>query len=100
MNAADAPGGPPLDVRRRRTLFRARHRGMRELDLVIGAFAETAIAAMDDAALDEFEALLEVADDIVFGWIVGREPVDPDHDGPVWRAIVAFREAGGAVVPR
>lgn len=73
---------------------------MRELDLVIGTFAEAAIASMDDADLDRFEALLEVADDVVFGWIVGRTPVDPEHDTPVWRAIVAFREAGGAVIPR
>lgn len=80
----------PLDVRRRRTLFRARHRGMRELDIVIGGYAEAHIAALDEAGLDTLEALLEVRDDEVFGWLVGRTPVAPAHDTPLWRAMTAF----------
>jgi antitoxin CptB len=88
-----------LDVRRRRTLYRARHRGMREMDILVGGFAEARIAGFDDAELDLFEALLEVPDDEMFGWLVGRAAVAPAHDTPVWRALVAFH-AAGAAVPR
>ena len=49
-----------LDERRRRLLFRAWHRGMREMDLIIGRFADAHIATLSDAELDEFERLLDV----------------------------------------
>ena len=49
-----------LDVRRRKILFRAWHRGMRETDLILGRFADAAIADLSDADLGDFEQLLEV----------------------------------------
>ena len=91
--ATDPSAAAPLDVRRRRTLFRARHRGMRELDIVIGGYAEAHIADLDEAELDLLEALLEVRDDEVFGWLVGRTPVAAAHDTPLWRAMTAFHAA-------
>ena len=48
-----------LDVRRRRVLFRAWRRGLREMDLVMGRFADVNLPGMDEADLSEFERLLE-----------------------------------------
>jgi len=61
-----------LDVRRRRVLFRAWHRGIREMDLIMGRFADAAIGEMTDAELDEFERLIEVPDRDLFRWITGE----------------------------
>ena len=36
-----------LDARRRKLLFRSWHRGMREMDLILGAFADAAIETLD-----------------------------------------------------
>ena len=55
-----------LDPRRRRILFRAWHRGMREMDLIMGRFADAEIDAMSEAELDEFEQLIEVPDRDLF----------------------------------
>ena len=55
-----------LDPRRRRILFRAWHRGMREMDLIMGRFADAEIGAMTEAELDEFEQLIEVPDRDLF----------------------------------
>lgn len=96
----DPAVAPALDPRRRRTLYRARHRGMREMDILIGGFAEARVGSFDEAELTAFEALLEVPDDEMFGWVTGRTAVRPEHDGPMWREIVAFQQAGGAVIPR
>ena len=48
--------------RRRRTLFRAGHRGTKEMDWLIGRFAEARLAQLPVAALDAFERLLLVPD--------------------------------------
>ena len=63
-----------LDPRRRRALFRAWHRGTREMDLLLGPFADAHIAPLGDHDLADFEALMEVPDDELYTWIVGRVP--------------------------
>ncbi|WP_238183519.1 succinate dehydrogenase assembly factor 2, partial [Methylobacterium trifolii] len=47
-----------LDPRRRRILFRAWHRGIREMDLIMGRFADAEIGTLSEAELDQFEALI------------------------------------------
>ena len=60
-----------LDARRRRVLFRAWRRGLREMDLVMGQFADMNLPSMDEAELGEFERLLDVPDPQVLAWITG-----------------------------
>ena len=51
-----------LDARRRRLLFRSWHRGIREMDLVLGRFADAHIGTLSEAELDEYERWLDVPD--------------------------------------
>ncbi len=69
-----------LDERRRRILFRAWRRGMRELDLVMGRFADAHLATMSETELAEFERLLDAPDPQVLAWIVGGEAPPPEFD--------------------
>jgi len=79
-----------LDPRRKRALFRAWHRGTREMDLLLGPFAEANIARLDDHDLADFEALMETPDDELYMWIVGRVPVVERLRTRVFDSIVAF----------
>ncbi len=79
-----------LDPRRRRVLFRAWRRGTREMDLLLGRFADAYIATLDDDGLAALEALLEVPDANLFAWLTGRAPVEPVHATPLYHAIAAF----------
>ncbi len=82
-----------LDSRRRRARFRAWHRGMRETDLILGAFADREIATLDGGDLERFEALLHEADAEILDWIAGRRPV-PDHvRSPLFARIAASANA-------
>ncbi|MEL7285925.1 MAG: succinate dehydrogenase assembly factor 2, partial [Pseudomonadota bacterium] len=60
-----------LDERRRKLKFRAWRRGFREMDLLMGSFADTHIADMTDADLSEFERLLSTPDWEVYAWLIG-----------------------------
>lgn len=86
-----------LDVRRRRLLFRAWHRGMREMDLILGRFADAEVAGLTDAELDAFEALLEPQDQEVFSWISGTEPTPDAFDTPLFKRIRDFHYSGRAL---
>jgi antitoxin CptB len=79
-----------LDARRRRLLFRAWHRGMREVDLITGRFADAHIATLSEAEVDEFEQLMDVAEPDLLAWIMGAAPTPAAHDTALFRRICAF----------
>ena len=81
----------PSDRRRKRLLFRSWHRGTREGDLFLGAFAEAHLQGFDAAQLDRYEALLDCADADLFDWIGGRAAPPPPHDHDVTRLLLSFR---------
>ena len=84
---------PTLDVRRRRLLFRATHRGTHENDLLIGGYVAARIGALTEADIIALEQLMELPDTDLADWLTGRQPIPPEADSPLLRAIKA------AVVP-
>jgi antitoxin CptB len=79
-----------LDERRRRLLFRSRHRGIREMDLVLGPFADARLKAMSDAELDEYERWLDIPDQQMFAWVNGSETPPPAIDTALFHRLRAF----------
>jgi len=86
-----------LDARQRRLLFRSWHRGIREMDLVLGRFADAQIAQWSQAELDDYERLLEIPDQPFFAWVSGAEAVPAEHDTPMFRRLREFHDSGEAL---
>lgn len=80
----------PDDIRRKRLLYRARHRGFKEADLVIGGFATEHLANMTAAELDEFETLLALPDHDLYALAVGDAPAPAELRGRVLEKLRAF----------
>ncbi len=76
-----------LAVRSRRVRFRCWHRGTREADLLLGRFADTCVGELDQAGLDQLEALLDQPDPDIWDWVVGRQPVPEAFDNDVTRRL-------------
>jgi antitoxin CptB len=87
------------ELRRRRLLFRATHRGTKENDLMIGGFVAARLATIGHAEMDALDALMELPDTDLADWLTGRRPIPPEADSPMLRAIHAFVLAGGAHRP-
>lgn len=79
-----------LDPRRRRMLFRAWHRGMKEMDILMGKFADSELANLSDAELDAFEALMEAPDPDIFKWLTDAAPLPPEFDTPLFSRLKNF----------
>lgn len=79
-----------LDARRKRLLFRCWHRGTREMDLIMGQFADATIGELSDTELDAFERLTDVPEPELYAWITGGEPVAPEHDTPLFHRLRQF----------
>ena len=82
-----------LDTRRKRLLFRCWHRGTRELDLIVGRFADTHLPTLSDAELAQLEIILDVADPELYAALTGDGPIPAAAIGPVFDRMKAFRVA-------
>jgi antitoxin CptB len=96
----DNPEAPELDPRRRRLLFRARHRGTKEADLMIGGFVSRHLSAFSEAELAEIEAVLDLPDVDLSDWLSGRREPPPNVRTPMLeRMALECGEAGAGLPP-
>jgi antitoxin CptB len=79
-----------LDERRRRLLFRSWHSGIREMDLIMGRFADACLAGLTETELDDYERLLTLPTPQLLAWVMGEEVPAPDFDGPLFRQLQTF----------
>ena len=83
-----------MDARRKRLLFRCRHRGLQENDILLGRFAERHLAAMNEADLASLEALLEAPDNDLLDWLIGRVPPPPEFRSPLLARLIDEARTG------
>ncbi len=76
--ARQMTAGEDIAMRRKKLRYRAWHRGTREMDLVLGPFADAHTEIMDDAGLDRLEALMSEEDPPLLTWVMGQV-TPPDH---------------------
>jgi antitoxin CptB len=85
------------DIRLRRLTFRSWHRGIKEMDLILGHFADRVLAELAPGDLDQYEALIEIEDTTLYNWITGREATPAEHDTPVMARIRSFNHLEAAL---
>ncbi len=79
------------DTRRKRLIFRSWHRGTREMDLILGRFADAHVPGFSDDELDQFEALLGESDPDLYDWITGQKFPLSHLEGGVWERLKAYK---------
>ena len=68
-----------LDAERRKLLWRATHRGLKELDLVLGGFAKAHMGELEGRDLDQLVEIVSLADSDLFAWLMGERPAPIDR---------------------
>jgi len=63
-----------LDERRKRLIYRCWHRGTREMDLILGRFADAHMSNLDTAELDDLEQLITLPDPDLYAAFSGATP--------------------------
>ncbi len=85
MTAAD-----DIETRRRRASYRAAHRGTKEMDWLVGRYADAMLPALVDPALAHFEAFLSEPDPALQKWLLGGEAMPGSPFGALVQDIRAF----------
>jgi antitoxin CptB len=68
-----------MDAHLKRMTMRSWRRGTKEMDLILGPFADARLAQMDEAGLAAYDALLDEADTDLLPWIMGQRDVPAAH---------------------
>lgn len=91
-----AAGEQAIEARRRRAIFRATHRGTKEMDWVLGRFAESEVAAMAESELAAFEEFLTLPDPDIEQWVVhGATPRPEGAAGTFVERLRRFHQMDG-----
>lgn len=72
----------PLEARRKMLRMRSWRRGMKEMDLILGPYADANLAQMTPADMDEYDRLLSENDQDLYLWVTGAQPA-PAHLTPL-----------------
>jgi antitoxin CptB len=65
--------GEDIAMRRKRLRYRAWHRGTKEMDLILGPFADAHTDGMNAQQLDRLEALMDEEDPPLLTWVMGQD---------------------------
>lgn len=75
------------DRRLKRLKYQSWHRGTREMDLILGQFADARLGGLTEAELEEYTALISLPDTQLYKWISGREEIPRKYKTPLMQAI-------------
>ena len=80
-----------LETRRKRLLWRASHRGLREMDLLLGGFARSHIERLSERELDELETIIAIPDQELMSWLLGDVSVPQGQATSTLKALLSYR---------
>lgn len=76
MPKPERPVDEPRNLRIKRLTMRSMRRGIKEMDLILSAYAADRLDGMSDAALELFDDLLDENDHDLYQWITKQNPPD------------------------
>ncbi len=85
-----------IKIKRKQLLFRSAHRGTKEMDILLGGFYEANMLRFSEDQLNEFEGLLEIPDDDLYGWAMGRMDIPVEYDTQLLRDFIESVQSRGA----
>jgi antitoxin CptB len=85
-----------LEMRRRRAAYRASHRGTKEMDIILGRYAEVELGSMSGDELGAFERFLALPDPLLTQWFNQGASSDAGEFMELIAALRAHHGLGGA----
>ncbi|MFV0512464.1 MAG: succinate dehydrogenase assembly factor 2 [Jhaorihella sp.] len=79
----------PREFRVKRMKMRSMRRGIKEMDLILTAFAEARLDGMAPGDLDLYDALLNENDHDLYQWVTGQVPAP----GRYGQMVISIQEA-------
>ncbi len=79
--------------KRKRLIFRSWHRGTREMDIIMGSFADRHIAEFSEGQLTTYDDILTLNDPDLYNWYIGKDSLPENLQSDVMSLFLAFKVA-------
>ncbi len=90
---SDAASLEDSEKKRKRLVFRSWHRGTREMDLIMGSFADSYVSAFSEEELAQYDEILQNSDPDLYNWITGKEKAPANIITPVLEKLLGYNYA-------
>ena len=80
-----------LDKKRKRLIFRSWHRGTREMDLILGSFADAHVPKFNQDELAMYDEMLNCSDPDLYNWVSGKEEPPANVVNDVFKALLVHK---------
>lgn len=81
---------PETQIRRKRLLWRATHRGIKEMDLILGGFVTRNLDGFSDAEIAELERIMDIPDQDMLSWATKQASIPAEQASPLLARILAY----------
>ncbi len=75
----------------KRLIYRSWHRGTREMDILLGRFADAHVPTLDARGVDDYDRLLSCEDPDLWDYYTQKTSVPAEDDTQVMRAFLGFK---------
>lgn len=82
-----------LEKRRKQLRFRSWHRGTREMDMILGSFADLHVPNMSSKELEDYASFLEISDPELYNWYMGKEQLPDSAKSPLMEKYLSHKVA-------
>lgn len=77
-----------METARKRLVFRSWHRGTKEMDLILGTFANKYAESFSEEEIAQYTAILKISDPDLYNWIIGKEKPPANAMTPVLEKLL------------
>lgn len=82
-----------IENMRKRLIFRSWHRGTKEMDLIMGSFADRYVPDFSEDELAQYDEILNCSDPDLYNWITGQEEAPANQVSPVMERLLRHQFA-------
>tara|TARA_B100000686_G_C16577499_1_gene856295 strand:- start:100 stop:375 length:276 start_codon:yes stop_codon:yes gene_type:complete len=76
---------------RKKLFFRSCHRGIKEMDLILGSFAQEYLPTMTEEDLSKFQKILDIPDQELLSWCMRKVEIPHEYESDLLNQIVNYK---------
>ena len=81
-----------IEKLRKRLIYKATHRGMKETDKILGTFAKFKLEDLSEDLLHQFDNFLDLPDADILNWLLYKENVPDEYNNQIFHLLIEFKD--------
>ena len=77
-----------LETNKKKIIYKASHRGSKEMDILLGNFINKYIELFNENELNIFDSILDCDDDDIYQWMIGKKDVPTRYENRVFSLLI------------